>query len=194
MVSTRMLAAGFVVVVLLAWLFVFGGQQQVAKQIKVLAPSALDSFARDNAKNFINYSDPEYFFTIFYPIGYRAELDPDAVTRVRFSVTNPLGLVEMISVYVSPLPYGTAEFERDAVDIPSADVPRQLMKKEATTINDRDAYLFYLNESLPGVENVFVTVAYINCGEYTAVVHASIPESASADRVVAEYMIRSFRC
>ncbi|MCX6768130.1 MAG: hypothetical protein NTY90_05405 [Candidatus Micrarchaeota archaeon] len=189
---------GIALLVALAWLLFFGGSQQVSTQISLLAgpvSPGLASFGEQFGKDFIYYNDSNYSFAIKYPIGYEAERLPDPQVLVRFKAFNPYGISEVIDVAVSETLYSSADFENDLASFPVTreDYRADVIEKQVVNVNGREAFFATINQSLGG-EPVMTKTAVINCGTYSAYVTATIPQSASADRIVADYMIRSFRC
>jgi len=192
------LVVGAVAFGAVAWVFFFGGAQQVARQVQVLAAPAsaeLVSFEEKHGKNFIYYNDSNYSFAIKYPIGYKAVQFPDPQVLVRFSAFNPFGVSEVIDVSVSESIYSSEDFEKDLAAFPvvKEDFFANVVEKQVGEVNGREAFFATINQSLGG-EPVFTRTAVVNCGTYSAYITATIPQSASADRIVAEYMVRSFKC
>jgi len=189
------------VVVVVAAAALLLAQGQAAKALGVGPGPAtplekqLAAFGEKRGQDFIYFNDSNYSLAIKYPIGYEALYYPDPQVMVRFRALNPGGVSEVIDVSVSDTVYGRSDFDRDMAGFPvtQGEYSAKVVAKEEGEINGRKAFFATLNQSVGG-EPAWTKITAVDCGDYSAFISATVPESISSDRVVAEYMIRSLRC
>jgi hypothetical protein len=200
--SIAPLVVVLLVVGLVAWLLLGGGVQQLAPPappagVPFQVPERITAYALQYGGNFITYSDPDYRFTIDYPIGYNAQVNSPTGGRVSFTATT-YEYSEAVNVVINPGGFTDADFAQMDAEFPEATVVR----KEKTQIGGREAFLAEL-EFQPfedSRERVYIRQAAITgCTDaagkpFTALISGAVPQALWADLDTIDYMIYSFRC
>lgn len=179
-----------------------GTPVQVKNAVGVLSPGQqrAQEFSSVHAGTLLTFTDPLYGYSLRYPQGYLAQLDPEPGVRLRFIADTPLASSEVIDFGVSNATDGKADFDSAAGNYTA----QELEFAGTDVINGRTASLLgatitsdYTNETL------FIRQSFIPCpattaqpgvGDYWVEETAVVPEALAGDIPLAEYMAYSLTC
>ncbi|HEV8289786.1 MAG TPA: hypothetical protein VGQ00_02415 [Candidatus Norongarragalinales archaeon] len=192
-----------IAIIFLAWFFLLGGDQALGAKISPVTLAAAPEnasvqFASQHGDKLLQYNDPQHNFSIKYPIGYAALVDPDPVTRLAFTAFNPDGLPETFTVQVLKEGYSDAKFEQDAGTYPYQDPDTKLSysldSRRKTKINNRDAWVFDVTEKDADGYTVKQKIAAVQCSDNAVIMNAQVPQELEQDQTVIDFMMNSFTC
>ncbi|MFH1199785.1 MAG: hypothetical protein V1708_01835 [Candidatus Micrarchaeota archaeon] len=189
-----MLVAG--AAVLAYYAFLAPQQPKVLEQTPLFRPNATAlrqaEVARLESKYFIKtieYFDQNDSFSIRYPIGYSAQLDPTLDIRLRFSA------------YYAP--YSSEIFDVRVIDADQLNA-QKIIDSAVSANTTADSFLqdgkdlFIVNLALANPvdanDTVFVKQAYYHCPDYWLVYVAGISAPLAPDLELADYMVSTMRC
>ncbi len=169
---------------------------KVISQIPFLRPN--ETAVRDAAAakldekyrlNTLEYYDQNYSFSIRYPIGYNAIVDPTLDVRLRFSAYYPPFSAEIFDVRV---------IDKDVLDAEKIRASAVEANTTATTyIQDgKGLHVVSMRQQNPVDENdvIFVKQAYYECPNYWLVFVAAVSAPLAPDLELADYMVSTMRC
>ncbi len=188
--------------------------QEQAKQIafQQQAPATLAAQGRElslsptQVKSLtFSFTDEEYGFKIFYPKTYKAEENPDAATRLRFTTQNPAStLQEPRSAEVVDLRVFDSQ---DALEHVSAQEAAQKIAGEAGTqyekmVSANGKPFFFVKGTVASDvtgEQLLLRAAFYDCKTreeraYTAALIAVIPFELEFDALYWQQIMKSFEC
>jgi len=207
-----------IVVALLAWIFFFNGgaflEQQVAPALApVIAPAlgakpaervtpiptlppAISAFKQAYAEQLLSYTDAQYGFTIQYPVGYYAVLDPEPGVRLRFAAFAPGYSAEFIDFLVLNESSARVEFEKAVGDYSSG----ELVRSRSLVVGVKNVSVIegvVENPLLP--EKLFLTQAFFDCVTrdgvpFVLVLNAVVPQEFAQDKDLVNYVINTVKC
>jgi hypothetical protein len=153
-------------------------------------------FEQQYGKDFATYSDPDYGFSLKYPLGYKIDKGFTDDARVIVYAVSAEGAPETFTVGVDNASVGQNEFD----GIVQLYDPQYVESATQTTINSANAYIL----SVVGPDeytnsNSTMHQAFVSCKRddgltYTAILTAMVPRELGANVPLMDYMISSFRC
>ncbi|MFH0973497.1 MAG: hypothetical protein V1817_01770 [Candidatus Micrarchaeota archaeon] len=161
------------------------------------AAANAQDYGVQHASDFVFFKHPTLGYTVRYPVGYAAELDPDEATSFRASAVSPLSSSgETLDVRISSRDFTQTDFNEVKNSFGS-----DLVSSHAGVINGKRIFVYTLK--IPSDlenETAFVRTAFYpecqqsNGTRYTAMLMAAVPEKLSEDLDLADYFIYSFEC
>lgn len=201
-----------IVLALLAWIFFFNGgtflEQQVAPALGVkpaeqaapTPPAAITAFAQAYGEQMLSHSDLQYGFTVQYPVGYYAVLDPQPGVRLRFAAFTPGSSAEFIDFLVLNDTNADArtEFEKALGDYSSD----ELLRTRSLLAGSKNVSVIEgVVENPLRAEKLFLTQAFFDCvtpapesAPYVLVLNAVVPQDFASDKDLVDYMTGTVKC
>ncbi len=202
---------------MLAWIFFFNGgaflEQQVAQVTQVApalgvkpagppvsTPAAITEFARTFGEQMLSYTDVLYGFTIQYPIGYYAVVDPEAGVRLRFAAFAPGSSAEFLDFLVlnDSSTDASLEFEKALKDYSS----EELLRTRSLLAGTKNVSVIegVIYNPLTGGK-LFSTQAFFDCVTpapesvpFVLVLNAVIPQEFAQDKDLVDYVVSTVKC
>ena len=167
--------------------------QDVKDKLIPPGPSAyqkgVQNFGAANVNDFLSFTDPDYKFTVSYPIGYMADFINGTDERFHVAAQVPDSSAMVFSVSV------TNESAQDAFDPSMQGLPFTVQSKGTMKINGKDALFVdgILNEDVM-TERMYAKQVVLSCKDYTLVATGAIPSFLTEERITFDYMFTTLEC
>ena len=162
-----------------------------------LPPAVADFELRTNTTTYLTYFDPEYKFSVKYPVGYVASSSTTGPERLTLQVTGPSGVPEFIRVIATNESFDDSQFKRMVSNIPkqSSGTTFNVTKTWTATIDGKRAYFVSLTQQSELIPGIYAELfAVVDCGAYRVAIESITPPDLAPDQQLAEYMTYSLRC
>ena len=182
-----------------AWYYLLGGGAQLEKYAAESDAAKMSAFVSafeaENAGRFVSFTDPDYGFTVKYPIGFAADSEP--VNGARLSATAMISenLFEIINVMAYD-----RQFSSFADDGSAAIEGFSLSNRRQIEIGGRAAVMFDSTGVTPlGGGGMYGTLALVDCAyangtRYVLGVAGAVSAPLSEDLRMMEYVTYSVTC
>lgn len=186
------------VAIILAAYYVKDNGFTMPKEVKVdEEPARVAFFAERNAQNFISYTDADYGFSVKYPVGFAAELDPVTGGRLSFKAFLSRELFEVLRVDV----FNQSMSKNDLDDL-QAEQSKEMQFVSRKTLNAKGkSFEFMEFKARNPYSETPITIlqgVFQSCdgksGAYSAIASAAIPDSLPQDKDMGLYFIFNFAC
>lgn len=186
-------AAFVLLLLLLAWLFVFNGREAL---VNTLSPSALPAptpgAGIDLSSRFINYTDATYNFTLRYPDVWFAQRLGEPGAYMRFTgASDANGYAENANLAISADEEITNETIADAVRTLQSAFGDALKTEQVVQRNN--TYVISAKLDLDG-DVFYVDEGIIRCPGSVYIITGAVPAMLAPEREAVRYMIKTFEC
>ncbi len=153
-------------------------------------------FEQQYGSDFATFNDPDYGFSLKYPIGYKVDMGFGDDARVIVYAVSIEGAPETFTVGVDN---ATIE-QKDFDEIVQLYEPQYVESAVQTTINSANAYILSVvgpdeyTSSNSTMHQAFVSCKREDGSTYTAILTASVPDELVANVPIMDYMISTFKC